>query len=130
MSLLEGDLAGIIGDAFSSGELQFLPATRYRLVTTYLPGGDSSIASVETGCLAIVDQAGEYTRATQDYTQKQQRLLVLGASLNPVQATLDDLTTDDQIEIHSGSYAGVRWDIKEVDLDPAGAVLTAKGEQA
>lgn len=130
MSLLDGGLAGIIGDAFSSGDMQFLPATRYRLMTTYEAGGDSVIATTETDCLAMVDQAGEFTRANSGYTQNQQRILVLGTSLNPVQATLDDLTTDDQIEIHAGSYSGVRWDIKSVDLDPAGAILTAKGEQA
>ena len=127
MSLLEADLAQIIGDAFSSGDMQFLPATRYRPPLKYGAGGDVTETVEEMDCRAIVDQIGEYMRVQLGWTELTQRLLILGTSLAPNGASPADLTSDDSVEIHSGPYAGIRFSIASTSIDPAGAVVTAKG---
>lgn len=130
MSLFDGEIAGLIGDAFNSGGVQqFTAATRIRTTVAYTDGGDSQPTTVETDCLAIVSQLSEVTRQSLGFTQRQQQVIVLGRSLNPVFLTDADLTTDDQIRLEAGPWAGVVFDINKVSIDPAGATGTVNGTQ-
>lgn len=131
MSLFDGEIAQLIGDAFNSdGVQQFTAATRIRPTLTYGTGGDITTTTAETGCLAIVSQLSEVTRQLLGFTQRQQQIIVLGTSLNPVFLTDADLTTDDQIRLDEGPWTGVVFDINKVSIDPAGATGTVNGTQA
>lgn len=127
MSLLEGDLAGIIFDAFSSGDMEFIDAVRIRQNITRDAGGDSTSNPTETPILAMVDQMSETTRLALGYTQRDQRIIVLGNSITGDQMTADDLTSDDQIQLLAGTFAGITWGVSSVLIDPAGATATLKG---
>lgn len=128
MSLFDGEIAQLIGGVFNSGGVQqFTAATRIRITTTYTDGGDSQNASAETPCLAIVSAMSETQRKLLGFTDLDQQIIVLGISLNPVFATQADLTTDDQIVVNEGPFAGIVWALSNISIDPAGATITAKG---
>lgn len=77
---------------------------------------------VEKFCQVQVDAATESMRASEGYTDRDMRLLVLAATLD------GDMDTSATVEVLEGPHAGP-WMVSGVDRDPAGVYWECRGRR-
>lgn len=78
---------------------------------------------VAKSCSVQVDGVTEAMRSTDDYQDKDMRLLILAATLD------GDMDTDAQIEVLAGPHVGT-WMVASVNRDPAGVYWECRGRVA
>lgn len=115
MGLLDGGLQRIFHGAFAG---IFLNATlhRYTKIDDGKGGGSSTFNPVPVK--ASLDLVNERMRASEGYTDKDVRILMLAFNV-------PEPTTDDEITVK-----GQRWSIASVGTDPATAAYEMRGRLA
>jgi len=123
------NLAGVLsgGGADFFGSLMatyFLDATLYAQVPTYNSYGDLTIVETSYPCLAQVDAMTESMRAEQGASDTDRAIYILSTS------TSADITTDFEVVVNAGPYAGVRFQIASINSDPVAAYRLLRGTRA
>ena len=119
MGILDGGGAALLTRIFSP---LYLPATVYRLATTYDNRGDMQRTETAANCRAQVDSATDRMQRRPDYVTTDRAIYILADTL------AGDLPGDAEVVVHSGPYAGTRWKVAEpIDRDPAGAYWRCRG---
>lgn len=101
----------------------YMAATVTDQTLTY--GGDGTLqrGPGPRSCKARVDSATERMRDAEGYTDTDRAISILAASLD------GPLTTDAEIEILEGDYAGVTFGIGSVDRPPGASYFLCRGTQ-
>lgn len=119
MGLLDGGASALFSEIMSP---LYLPATARSTTRAYDNKGDLTTTSAARSCRAMVDQATESMRRDPDYTAADRAVYVLAATLE------GELVEGDDVEVHSGPYAGTRWRVATpIDRDPAGSYWRFRG---
>lgn len=120
MGLLDGGAAALFTQVMTP---LYLPAIVYGAARVYDNFGRYTVGDdVERSCRAQVDSATETMRAQPDYSDTDRAIYVLANTLG------GDLSSDDEISVTAGPYAGSRWKVSQpIDRDPAGAYWRCRG---
>ena len=116
-------LAGGAADLFGQllGPL-YLAGRVWSNATTYATDGTISRANAPVDCLVQVDAATERMVQTEGYTASDRALYVLRSSY------AGPFTTDCEIAVDEGPYAGTRWRVASpIESDPAAAYWLCRG---
>lgn len=119
MKLLAGGAAGLFGELL--GPL-YLAGRVWSNATTYATDGTLTRAATPAGCLVQVDAATERMVQAEGYTASDRAVYVLRASF------AGPLTTDSEIAVDEGPYAGTRWKVASpIESDPGAAYWLCRG---
>lgn len=117
--MLAGGAAGLFGELL--GPL-YLAGRVWSNATTYATDGTISRANALVDCLVQVDAATERMVQTEGYTASDRALYVLRSSY------AGPFTTDCEIAVDEGPYAGTRWRVASpVESDPGAAYWLCRG---
>ena len=119
MKILAGAAGGLFGEL--RGPL-YLAGRVWSNATTYAADGTISRANAPVDCLVQVDAATERMVQTEGYTASDRALYVLRSSY------AGPFTTDCEIAVDEGPYAGTRWRVASpVESDPGAAYWLCRG---
>lgn len=118
MGLLNGGAAALFGEIMGG---YYLPATLTPRTPTYALDGSITTGGGEATCLARVDSATERMRQADGFTQTDRAIFVLATSID------GEITSDHQIKILEGPYAGSTFNIATADRPPAGSYWLCRG---
>lgn len=118
MKLLAGGAKALFGGLLSP---MYLAAQVTERAATYGADGTLQMGSAPRACLARVDSATERMRGEAGFTITDRAISVLATSIE------GDLTTDHEIEIFEGPYAGATFGIANVDRPPGGSYYFCRG---
>ena len=118
MGLLSGGAASLFGELF--GRL-YLDAAVFLTVTTHDARGNPRRTLKQRSCKAQVDSATDRMRRDPEFSQTDRAVYVLASTLDGA------LTSDCEIVVNAGPYAGTRWKVADpIDRDPGGAYWLAR----
>lgn len=115
MGLLDGGMAAILDAAFSG---IYLDATLHRPTLTDDGAGGGSSSFVDEPVKAQLDSTTQEMQQAIDFTDTDQRILVLAHGVDP-------FTTDAEITVRD-----IRWSIASVSQDPAAAYYELRGRKS
>lgn len=119
MGILDGGGAALFTRVFSP---LYLPATVYRLATTYDGRGNMQRTETTHPCRAQVDSATDRMQRRPDYVTTDRAIYVLADTLDIY------LDGDCEIVVTEGPYAGTRWKVAEpIERDPVCAYWLCRG---
>lgn len=116
---MSGGAAALFGEVLSP---LYLPATVSSASNAYDLEGEVQRTSADQDCRAQVDAATERMRAAEGYTTADRAIYILANTF------AGEVTSDSEITMHAGPYAGTRWRLQApIERDPAGAYWLARG---
>lgn len=122
MRLLEGGAAAIFME--THGPI-YLDATVYKQEIVQDDGGDTTITYLEyDGVLAQVNSMDENMRAERGAADSDRKILVLCNSI------VTEVTSDCEILVNQGKYAGTRFQVQSVNMDPCAARFSCRGRRS
>lgn len=116
--LLRGGTKALFGDLLGGLYLSARLVTR---APTYNGHGDLELTEATHECRARVDNATERMRQAEGFTETDRAIYVLAAGLAV------DVTTDAEVEILEGDYAGKAFGVASVDRPPGGSYFACRG---
>lgn len=118
MGFLNGGASALFGELMGG---YYLPAILTTSERGYAGDGSMTTETTSTACQARVDSATERMRQADGFTQTDRAIFVLASGLDV------EVTTDHEVEITEGPYAGSTFRIASVDRPPAGSYWLCRG---
>lgn len=118
MGLLNGGAKAVFGELM--GPL-YLAARVTDRTLSYGADGTIEAGAEPRTCKAKVDSATERMREAPGYTETDRAIFILAASIT------GELTTDADVEILEGDYAGSKFHISSVDRPPGCSYFLCRG---
>lgn len=117
VGLLRGGAKGLFGELLTP---LYLSARLTDRSATYV-GGRLQMGHAPRTCRAKVDSATERMRDQDGYTDTDRAIYILAASI------FGDVTSDAEIEILEGDYAGAKFGIGSIDRPPGCSYWLCRG---
>lgn len=118
VGLLKGGAKALFGELLSP---LYLRATLTDRTASYGGDGTLQMAPAERDCLVRVDSATQRMREAEGYALTDRAIYILATSL------AGELTTDAEIEIFEGDYAGSTFGIGSIDRPPGASYFLCRG---
>lgn len=118
MTYLAGGTKALFGELFAG---HYMAATVTDHSLTYADDGTMTRGAGPRSCRARVDNATQRMRESPGFVETDRALYILAASLE------GELTTEAEIEILEGDYAGSTFGVASIDRPPGASYYLCRG---